>query len=80
MFETIESQNLTLVEPENTENLTIYTLQIVWNRGSQNLLKPLTIRIEVGTVSLIGQLVKNTPAMQETPVRFLGREDPLEKG
>lgn len=29
MFETIESQNLTLVEPENTENLTIYTLQIV---------------------------------------------------
>ena len=25
-------------------------------------------------------LVKNPPAMQETPVRFLGREDPLEKG
>ena len=24
---------------------------------------------------LIAQLVKNTPAMQETPVRFLGRED-----
>ena len=30
--------------------------------------------------SLIAQLVKNTPAMQETPVRFLGQEDPLEKG
>ena len=30
--------------------------------------------------SLIAQLVKNPPAMQETPVRFLGREDPLEKG
>ena len=30
--------------------------------------------------SLIAQLVKNVPAMQETPVRFLGREDPLEKG
>ena len=30
--------------------------------------------------SLIDQLVKNTPAMQETPVRFLGEEDPLEKG
>ena len=29
--------------------------------------------------SLIAQLVKNPPAMQETPVRFLGREDPLEK-
>ena len=30
--------------------------------------------------SLIVQLVKNLPAMQETPVQFLGREDPLEKG
>ena len=29
--------------------------------------------------SLVAQLVKNSPAMQETPVRFLGREDPLEK-
>ena len=29
--------------------------------------------------SLIAQLVKNPPAM-ETPVRFLGWEDPLEKG
>ena len=30
--------------------------------------------------SLIAQLVKNLPAMQETPVRFLSQEDPLEKG
>ena len=30
-------------------------------------------------VSLIAQLVKNLPAMQETPVRFLGQEEPLEK-
>ena len=30
--------------------------------------------------SLIAQLIKNSPAMQETPVRFLGQEDPLEKG
>ena len=29
---------------------------------------------------LIAQLVKNLPAMQKTPVRFLGQEDPLEKG
>ena len=29
--------------------------------------------------SLIVQLVKNPFAMQETPVWFLGREDPLEK-
>ena len=30
--------------------------------------------------SLIAQLVKNLPAMQETPVQFLGWEDLLEKG
>ena len=30
--------------------------------------------------SLIAQLVKNLPVMQETLVRFLGWEDPLEKG
>ena len=30
--------------------------------------------------SLIAQLVKNPPAMQETPVHFLAREDTLEKG
>ena len=29
--------------------------------------------------SLIAQLVKNLPVMQETLVRFLGGEDPLEK-
>ena len=26
------------------------------------------------------QLVKNLPAVQETPVQFLGQEDPLEEG
>ena len=30
--------------------------------------------------SLMAQLVKNLPAMQEIPVQFLGWEDPLEKG
>ena len=29
---------------------------------------------------LVAQLVKNPPAMHVTPVRFLGWEDPLEKG
>ena len=32
------------------------------------------------SLTLIAQLVKNPPTMQETPVRFLGWEDPLEKG
>ena len=30
--------------------------------------------------SLVVQLVKNLPAMQETLVQFLGWEDPLKKG
>ena len=30
-------------------------------------------------VSLVAQLAKNPPAMQETLVQFLGQEDPLEK-
>ena len=29
---------------------------------------------------IVAELVKNTLAMQETPVRFLSWEDPLEKG
>ena len=30
--------------------------------------------------SLVAQLLKNPPAMQETWVQFLGSEDPLENG
>ena len=30
--------------------------------------------------SWVALVVKNPPAMQETPVRFLGWEDPLEEG
>ena len=30
--------------------------------------------------SLVVQMVKNPPAMQETQVQSLGQEDPLEKG
>ena len=30
--------------------------------------------------SLVAQLVKDLPAMQETPVQCLGGEDPLEEG
>ena len=32
------------------------------------------------TTALVAQMVKNLSAMQETRFRFLGREDPLEKG
>ena len=30
--------------------------------------------------SLVAQMVKNLPAVQETQVRSLGQKDPLEKG
>ena len=36
--------------------------------------------ITIIRVFLLAQLVKNLPAMQETVVQFLGREDLLEKG
>ena len=39
-----------------------------------------TERLSLLGASLMAQLVKNLPAMQETPVQFLGQEDPLEKG
>ena len=38
------------------------------------------ISIILTRASLVAQLVKNPPVMQETPVWFLGWEDPLEKG
>ena len=33
----------------------------------------------LGKISLVAQIIKHLPAMQETQVRSLGREDPLEK-
>ena len=36
--------------------------------------------LEKERASLIAQLVKNPPAMQETMVQFLSWEGPLEKG
>ena len=35
---------------------------------------------ECSGVSLVAQMVKNLPAMQETQVKSLGQENPLEKG
>ena len=34
--------------------------------------------LQYSWASLVAQLVKNPPAMQKTPVQFLGWEDPLE--
>ena len=37
------------------------------------------VSVYVKWASLVAQLIKNLPAMQETPVRFLGQEDPLRR-
>ena len=36
--------------------------------------------LQYSWASLVAQTIKNLPAMQETWVRSLGREDPLEEG
>ena len=36
--------------------------------------------LQYSWASLVDQLVKNLPTMQETLVQFLGQKDPLEKG
>ena len=45
---------------------------MIWSRLSQ--LKT------TSSITLVAQLVKNLPAMQETQVQFLGQKDLLEKG
>ena len=50
-----------------------FTLLYIWNQ--YNIVNQLYAR-----VSLVGQMVKNLPAMQEAWVWSLGQEDPLEKG
>ena len=52
-----------------------------WGKGSGAQAEVSRLRAIYKIVgSLITQLVKNPSAMQEIPVRFLGWEDPLEKG
>ena len=49
-------------------------------RGNLHVKNQLFLDLEIMLSFPIAQLVKNPVAVQETPVRFLGREDPLEKG
>ena len=71
----------------------IYPKSQYWPGHDNPLLSKPTTQLKLGSVMagqsdksggshwcLIAQLVKNLPAMQETPVRFLGQQDSLEKG
>ena len=61
-------QRMSHVHPQN-KNIS-WEAKVTMETGCPNI-KP---------ASLVTQKVKNPPAMQEIPVQFLGREDPLEKG
>ena len=60
---------------ENGYMYTYDSIQWLFTWNSHN-----TLSYGKTEASLVAQLVKNLPAMQETLVRFLGREDLLEKG
>ena len=67
---------------ENKEDLEVgkncsYSLKRKANSANQS---SFSTRLMLGRASLIAQLVKNPPAMQETWVQSLVWENPLEKG
>ena len=52
-----------------------------WGHKESDMTEKLTLSLSnTNWASLVTQMVKNQPAMQETWVWSLGREDPLEKG
>ena len=52
----------------------------LWVHSSARTGLWLTVEFPAYRAFLVVKLVKNLPAIQETPVHFLGGEDPLEKG
>ena len=56
------------------------TLSIPGTRDSITETPGILIILQVIQASLVAQLVKNPPVVQETLLQFLGLEDSLEKG
>ena len=75
---TSDSWNSPIRETQYSKNL-LYSRQttsyVLVGYLAQYLIKYVHFR-----ASLVAQMVKNLPAMQETWVQFLGRGDPLEEG
>ena len=63
-------------DTETTRYMCIIHSMGVFKRGDWQESR---LDMEIGA-SLIAQLVKSPPAVQEIPVQFLGQEDLLEKG
>ena len=74
MEQTNPNQTETAAFP-HAEAMPRFSFVILINMFIESLIKR-----NFNETSLIAQLVKNPPAMQETLVRSLGWEDPLEKG
>ena len=68
------------INPEYSLEGLILRLKLSYFGHLMQRIDSLEKTLMLGGASLIAKLVKNLPAMQEIPVRFLGREDPLEKG
>ena len=51
----------------------------ICNLQTGKFLNKIMIAMHIFGASLVAQLVKNLPAVQETPIQFLVWEDPLEK-
>ena len=63
--------------------LSKFPFSVDWDKiqYSQIIQTKYTANIFVSSwASLVAQMVKNLPAMQETHIESLGRKDPLEKG
>ena len=54
--------------------------RVHWRGEKKAFLETFDCTYSIKGASLVAQMVKNLPAMQETWVPSLGREDPLEKG
>ena len=60
--------------------LGIFAWRIAWTEEPGGRKSMELCYLQTHEASLVAQLVKNLPAMQETWVQSLGSEDPLEKG
>ena len=69
---------LSLLSGRRKQTSDIFSL--LYTNLNQQLKKGHKVKFRKSRASLVAQLVKNLPAIQEIPVRFLGLEDPLEKG
>ena len=64
---------------ENGKSILLFALQLAPVSGLGFRIIQIREMQCISLISLIAQLVKNLPAMQETSVRSLGWENPLEK-